>query len=84
MNSTVDFEKIADGVRSWLSSVSFPAGELTGRWKYNAHMLRDWAVESSTWAVGVLAEVGDLPKLSREERDRVVTEVQSWQEAGPQ
>jgi hypothetical protein len=81
LSSTIDFEKIAGGVRDWLKGLSFPSGEVTGRWKYNAHMLRDWAVESSTSAVGVLAEVGDLPKLSREERDRVVTEVQSWQES---
>jgi hypothetical protein len=81
VNGNIDFEEIADGARSWLASVSSPAGELTGRWKYNAHMLRDWGVEPSTSAIGVLLELGDIPKWSREERDRVVNEIRSWQEA---
>lgn len=80
MTNAVDFESIAGSVRDWLKGISFPPGEVTGRWKYNASMYRDWAVESSTQAIAILAEIGDLPGLSAEERDRVVKEIQSWQE----
>ena len=77
---TADFATVAGGVRTWLDSVAFPPGEVTGRWRYSRHMVRDWAVESSTQAVSILALLGDLPTWTRARRDRVVAEVQGWQD----
>ena len=75
-----DLQSVLSGVRGWVDSVAVPAGEVSGRWKYSQHMARDWAVESSTQALSILADLGVLPTWTREQRDRVVAEIQGWQE----
>jgi len=59
---------VRPGVLAWLDSVAEKPGTLTGRWKYNRHMNRAWALESSATAVmalGALGELGRMPEASR-------------------
>ena len=52
--------QVRAGVLSWLESVRWkPDG--WGRWKYNAHMVRDHGLQSSAQAVGILDRLGALP-----------------------
>jgi len=80
MPPDIDFDEIHGRVREWIGRLASPHGEVTGRWKYNVHMVRDWAVESSTQVMSILAQLDDLADWPSEQRDRVVAEVQSWQE----
>ncbi|HOX07537.1 MAG TPA: hypothetical protein PK280_14140 [Planctomycetota bacterium] len=68
MSDSSHLEEIRPGVLAWLDSVAEKPGTLTGRWKYNRHMERAWALESSATAVmalGALGELGRMPEASR-------------------
>lgn len=73
-------DRIRPGVLAWLDSVAETPGVFTGRWKYNLHMHRPWAVESSAMAVMVLDSLGELSALSPARRQGLVEAIGAFQD----
>ena len=57
------------------------AGEGWGRWKYSAHMVRPWGLQSSAIAIGLLAAMGRLADVPAERRAEAVAFFQGCQDA---
>jgi hypothetical protein len=71
--------RVRDGVLAWLETVRWkPDG--WGRWKYNAHMVRDCGLQSSAQAVGILDRLGALPPAVDPRRGEAVRFYQSCQD----
>jgi hypothetical protein len=71
-------EQVRPGVLSWLESIRWP-NEGWGRWKYNAHMVRNYGLISSSMAIHVLDLLGVLPQLDDRQRHEAVSFLQSTQ-----
>lgn len=71
--------QVKPGVLAWLESVRWPA-EGYGRWKYNAHMLRDYGLTSSAKAISILDLLGELSTLSPTQKQQAIQFFQQAQD----
>lgn len=72
-------ESTREGILIWLESVRCKDSPW-GRWKYNAHMERPYALISSSWAIQLLDRLGELDQLPVESKQEAITYLQSEQD----
>ncbi len=71
--------EVRDGVLSWLESVR-DGSDGWGRWKYCAHMVRPYGLQSSGLAVGVLHRLGALGTVPSAQREEAAAFLRSCQD----
>ncbi len=77
---TAYHEQVRIGVLDWLESVRWQSWKW-GRWKYNAHMLRDYGLIPSCGAISILDSFDTLDDVAPRRRRRAAKWLQSTQDS---